>query len=225
MIEVLGTIVVVPPRGLNTRLYLDANSLARHTHWAHGVMSVFALWLGLALIAGVFAVAGARVWQRGDRRSMLALVMSGIASVVVLGANQLIGTGIGELRPYTAHPHVLVLVQRTGDFAFPSDHAVVAGALAVGVLFASRQLGLVAGVLAVLVALARVYVGAHYPGDVVVGLLLGGCVSFMFARFGTWSLGPLVRRTPGSRTGNVLGRAPAGESVVSGSEAEAAPMP
>ena len=44
--------------------------------------------------------------------------------------------------------------------------AVMAGAVTVGVLLANRRLGLVTAALAVLMAVTRVYVGAHFPLDV-----------------------------------------------------------
>ena len=52
----------------------------------------------------------------------------------------------------------------TKDFSFPSDHATVAGAVAGGLGIVDRRLGRIAVGLAVLMAAARVYVGAHYPG-------------------------------------------------------------
>ena len=69
------------------------------------------------------------------------------------------------------------MIDRTSDFSFPSDHALVAGAVAVALLFANRRWGIVAGVAAGLMALARVYVGAHYPGDVVAGRVFGAVVA------------------------------------------------
>ena len=67
----------------------------------------------------------------------------------------------------------------TTDFSFPSDHAVMAGAVAAGLLLAHRRLGAVAVVAAVLMAFSRVYIAAHYPWDVVAGLLLGAAVALL----------------------------------------------
>lgn len=86
--------------------------------------------------------------------------------------------------------NVHVLVDKTTDFSFPSDHATTAGAVAVGLLFANRRWGIVASALAVLTAFTRVYVGAHYPSDVVAGLALGGIV----AAAGWFTIVPVLTR-------------------------------
>lgn len=77
-----------------------------------------------------------------------------------LGIGQLIGSAVDRLRPYEAMTNVHVLVDKTTYFSFPSDHATAVGAVAVGLLFANRRWGIVATVLALLMAFTRVYVGA-----------------------------------------------------------------
>ena len=69
------------------------------------------------------------------------------------------------------------MVDKSTDPGFLSDHAVMAGAVAVGLVFAVRRIGVLMIAAAVLMAFARVYVGAHYPGDVVAGLAFGGVVA------------------------------------------------
>jgi membrane-associated phospholipid phosphatase len=55
----------------------------------------------------------------------------------------------------------------------------MAGAAAAGLWLVSRRLGAVATVAALLMAASRVYICAHYPWDVVVGLLVGAAVSLL----------------------------------------------
>jgi membrane-associated phospholipid phosphatase len=55
----------------------------------------------------------------------------------------------------------------------------MAGAVAAGVWLVSRRLGLLATVAALLMAFTRVYVGAHYPGDVAIGLIFGAVVTLL----------------------------------------------
>jgi membrane-associated phospholipid phosphatase len=174
---------------LNDRLFLAVNEMARDTAWLHGTAVAFAKY-GVVLFA-LALVVGAVYYGRGSSRALAAAVWAGIATLVAVAVNQPIGNAFGEHRPYAAHPHALLLISPTSDFSFPSDHAVMAGAVAAGVWIVSRRLGAVVAVLAVLMAAARVYVGAHYPGDVVVGLALGAMVSCV----GWWVLGDLLTRT------------------------------
>jgi membrane-associated phospholipid phosphatase len=55
----------------------------------------------------------------------------------------------------------------------------MAGAAAAGLWLVSRRLGLIAVVAAVVMAFARVYIAAHYPWDVVAGLVLGALVALI----------------------------------------------
>ncbi|WP_098956976.1 phosphatase PAP2 family protein [Pseudonocardia sp. N23] len=84
---------------------------------------------------------------------------------------------IGRARPCAAMPDAQVLLPCSTDYSMPSDHAVIAGALVVGLWILQRRLGVVAAVLALLLAFSRVYVGVHYPTDVAVGLLFGAAVA------------------------------------------------
>lgn len=162
-----------PP--IDETLFTSVQQFARATPWLHGVLVGYALY-GIAVFAAllVWAVVAAR---RGSDRDLAAAGWAGLATVVAVAVNQPVGALVGEARPYATHPEALVLVSRTSDFSFPSDHAVMAGAAAVGLLIASRRVGWWAVGAAVLMAFARVYVGAHYPQDVLAGLALGGLVA------------------------------------------------
>ena len=161
---------------LNETLFDQINALARATAWLHGVIIAYA---GYGVV--VFALLlGAGWWlarRSGEPRRVAAVVCAGAGTLLAVGINQPIVDTVHEARPYTDHPGVLVLASRSADFSFPSDHAVMAGAVAVGLVFVSRRPEPRAGVAALVMAFARVYIAAHYPVDVAVGLALGAAVA------------------------------------------------
>jgi undecaprenyl-diphosphatase len=192
----VGNTSVLWPRGLNTRWYLDLNQLARHTAWAHSFMHTWALWLGPVALSVVFLIAYGVAWYRGRPNITSALFLGGVGTLTALGVNLLIAHTARELRPYDTLPHVLVLVARANDFSFPSDHSVVAGGLTVAVTVAAllarrtrpasaplsrtlTRLALLNGMLGVFLCVGRVYVGAHYPGDVIAGYVISGSITLL----------------------------------------------
>jgi membrane-associated phospholipid phosphatase len=168
---------MTPLRSLDDRLLTDVNGFARSTGWLHGVVLGYATY-GVVLFA-VLLVVGVLVSRTGSNRDLAAAGWACLATLIAVGINQPVGSFIDEARPYTTHPHLLVLASRSSDFSFPSDHAVMAGAAAAGLWLVSRRLGAVATIAAVVMACARVYIAAHYPWDVVGGLLLGAAVSLL----------------------------------------------
>lgn len=64
-----------------------------------------------------------------------------------------------------------------GDWSFPSNHAAIAAAAAVAILLTDRRLGAVAVPAALLMAASRVWIGVHYPHDVLIGLVTGALVA------------------------------------------------
>lgn len=186
---------------LNDQVFLAINGFARHTPWLHAPVQAYAKYgaglFGLLLVLGLLSV------RRGPTRSLAASGWACVAVLVALAVNQPIGRLVAEPRPYAIHHGILVLAQRTSDFSFPSDHAVMAGATATGLLLFSRRLGLIAAAAAVLMAFARVYIAAHYPWDVLAGLALGGMLTWAI-----WELldGPItafagwLRDRPGVNT-------------------------
>ena len=163
---------------------------ATSTGWLHGFMEFMAkdgiVLLAVALLAG---------WWLGRRdhspRRVAIAVWSALAALVALALVQPISSAAAEQRPFVNHPEVHKLIAHSADFGFPSDHATVAGAIAVGLLFLSWRLGLVTALVALLISFSRVYVGVHFPQDVAAGLALGAVVAVI----GIFLVVPVLTRT------------------------------
>jgi len=189
-----------PLRRLDDQLLLAINSFARHTTWLHAPALAYAKY-GLVLFALLLA-AGVLISRRAPSRVLAAAGWACLSTLIALGVNQPLGHLFAEARPYATHPQILRLADVTTDFSFPSDHAVMGGAVAAGLLLVNRRLGVLAALAAALMAVARVYIGAHYPWDVLGGLAFGSIVTvlgWLLLRRPLTAVTTWLRRQPGLR--------------------------
>jgi len=159
-----------------TTLFLDVNTFARDTPWLHAPMADYADY-GIVLFAGLLLAGWWIARRRGTTAAMVTALWAPIGMLLAVAVNQPIVAAVDEARPYTTLHHILVLAHQSTDPSFPSDHATMAGAVTVGLLLVSWRLGLLAAFAAVVMAFARVYIGAHYPHDVLAGLALGALIA------------------------------------------------
>lgn len=138
----------------------------------------------------MFVVVGlvlAAIWRRP---SFLVLLLA--ADFTADGLSYALRQAIGRERPPLVYPEPKPLVDVPHSGAFPSGHASMAFACATVLAWASPRLGLPAFVLAAAIAWSRVYVGVHWPLDVLGGALLGvlvGTVLVFLARRGRFGAG------------------------------------
>jgi undecaprenyl-diphosphatase len=119
-------------------------------------------------------------WPRRRLPRREGAVAATAAAGVALLINQPITHWVDRARPYVAHPgHAHLLISRSHDPSFPSDHATGAFAIATAVWFYDRVSGAVLFGLAALLAFSRVFVGTHYPGDVIAGAAIGAAVALV----------------------------------------------
>ena len=185
---------------LDDQLLLAVNGFARDTPSLHSAFVDYGKY-GLVVFAALL-LAGLVAARSRTSAALAATGWAAVATLLALAVNQPLGHLVAEARPYVTHPTILRLADRTTDFSFPSDHAVMAGAVAAGLTIAHRRLGALAWVAALLMAFTRVYIGAHYPWDVVAGLVLGALIALVgwlvLRRPLTW-LTSWLRDQPGVR--------------------------
>jgi undecaprenyl-diphosphatase len=121
----------------------------------------------------------------GDRRTKaLALGLSAvfIVGIVAGEAAKDIVARARPYNPYVLNPLLEPIIPRVpidADFSFPSGHAVIVSIGAVFALatFRKRWVSILLTLEAAMVCISRVYVGAHYPTDVVAGVALGASIA------------------------------------------------
>jgi undecaprenyl-diphosphatase len=171
-----------------------------------GVANDGLLWLA---VLAVIAVLGGKV---GRWAALAGLVALGVGAAT----SDILKELTAQARPFLVLSDVHLAIDPPDSYSFPSGHATSAFATSSGVIFTHRRLlgrvphwdwGLLA--LAGAVAYSRVYVGVHYPSDVLVGVVLGTFIGWTVATTIAWRsrkprgarLSASTRRNSGRRDG------------------------
>jgi len=157
---------------MDYRVYHAIDVFVRHHHWLGNVFNVVETW-GTLLIA----IAAGALWllarpQAGPKWKLAAasgLAAGGLAFLV----NQVIHAAWDRPRPYETHVGLYHPHAHSTDASFPSDHASAAFGIAFGILLYDAVAGSLFLAGAILIGAGRVIIGAHYPGDVLAGVLIG----------------------------------------------------
>jgi undecaprenyl-diphosphatase len=112
---------------------------------------------------------------------MATILASAVGIVASYLVNSVIKNLVKEVRPChtLSAAHTVLACDPLNDYSFPSNHSVVAGAIAAGAFFIKKILGIIASIAAFFIGFSRVYVGAHYPHDVLAGWLVGILVTMV----------------------------------------------
>lgn len=130
-----------------------------------GITHTAGVWIGLPLL-----VTAVVLWRRSQKEKAVLILVSLVGAVFI---NILLKMLFARPRPDVFPPLVV-----EHSYSFPSGHTMAAiafyGLLAI-LLWQSRHRfwALLSGIWVILVALSRIYLGAHYPSDVLASLALG----------------------------------------------------
>lgn len=141
--------------------------------WLGTIEKLGAVWVALALLIG---------WRRrlGLPRTLGLALLTALATLAADSLSFLIKDLTHRTRPFVAHRsiHPLYVVHSS---SFPAGHAATAFAGAVLLSLVAKRLAPALLALAALIALSRIYVGVHYPTDVLAGAALGAAVGALAA--------------------------------------------
>ncbi len=163
------------------KLFLRINEQVGKRPIVDGLMIFFARWL-------IYILVGLYLWFMIEATSNRALAEAylsslGIVLIGMFGIHWLIARMVKRPRPHVEFPRSMQLVNPLQNYkSFPSDHTAVAFLFAI---ISTTQIGFPIGigfiVLAFFIAISRVYVGVHYPRDIIGGMISGILFSFVVA--------------------------------------------
>ena len=150
---------------MNMELFRLINNLANKNAILDGIMIFFSKYVPyifMAVIAIVFILGITK--KNFDYRKVA--VNTFVITVINLVLSFIIGGIYYVDRPFV-HNEVNLLFTHTKDASYPSDHATGTMSIALGLGKYNKSLSIILTILSVIVGFSRVYVGHHYPMDII----------------------------------------------------------
>lgn len=121
------------------------------------------------------------MWFRNNFYKKI-ILYAGISAGVTLFINRIIQLFYFKPRPFIFH-RVRLLIPSKNNSSFPSKHTALAFAVATSVLFHQRFIGSIMWLLAILTGFSRIWVGHHYPFDIIGSAVIGSLTSVIINKF------------------------------------------
>jgi undecaprenyl-diphosphatase len=135
----------------------------------------------------VWVVFALLLWLPGDARTRTYAVLSVVTLVIAEGAiNLVLKPSIHRERPYVRNRLSALLVKTPDRHSWPSGHAGSSMAAAIVLAVATWPWGIAFLLFAFVVGYSRVYVGVHYPTDVVSGYVVGALTAAAVLALTIW---------------------------------------
>ena len=162
-----------------------------HAHLRFAALTPVMRLLSLLGDKGIFWIALTVVLLIFKKTRRVGIYCAASMILTFLVVNCAIKPLVARVRPYDLFTEIQILAHAEHDFSFPSGHSANSFAVA-WILFrmTPKKYGVPAVVLAALIAFSRLYVGVHYPTDV----LAGTAIAILLAEVCLYALRRLERR-------------------------------
>ncbi|MBO1628212.1 undecaprenyl-diphosphatase [Bacillus arachidis] len=119
-------------------------------------------------------------WFTQSRKNKMMIIQAMVAFVTAEIIGKLAGKFHLNYQPFAVLPDVNKLVDHAVDNSFPSDHTILFFSICFSFWLVRKKTGSLLLTLAFCVAISRIWVGVHYPFDVITGALIG-IISALFS--------------------------------------------
>jgi undecaprenyl-diphosphatase len=163
---------------MNMEIFRLINNLANKNTVLDKIMIFFSKdvpYIFMAVIAIVFILGVVKKNEEYRKASVNAFVIT----VINLILSFIIGSIYYVDRPFV-HNKVNLLMPHSADASFPSDHATGTMSIALGLGKYNRILGVIMTILSIIVGFSRVYVGNHYPLDVIGAYIMALITNYLY---------------------------------------------
>ncbi len=169
----------------NINLFFQIYNLNNHSILLDKLMLFGATYLIYTTILLMFVLA-----FEGKTRERKAIILAVLAIPIAILLIKVIHIFINEPRPFVTY-QFLPLADNTPDASFPSRHATIASLIAFSYVYFKSKWSTLFLIIMIWIGISRIYVGVHYPLDIIGGFLVGigsliiakQIVSFLKVRF------------------------------------------
>lgn len=163
---------------MNEQLFYFLNSFAGKYPWLDTAIVFSAETLGIIVLIGVVVFLLSHEHRKLGMHNIIVILL---AAGAAWGATQVIKYAYPSPRPFVALSDVTQLIQHGNMDSFPSGHAAFFAALATVMFFYHKKLSAFLALLAVVIGMARVAAGVHWPVDILAGFIVGvGVAAFVY---------------------------------------------
>ena len=158
---------------MNEQIFHFFNNFAGQNAYLDFVLIFLSNWFGYLLLGGLSVFL---VFHKDKKQGVRDLFVVLAAAVAAYALSKVIKMLVPNPRPFEVLSDAHVLYIHGGGDSFPSGHATFYMSLAASLFFYHRKLALVYFVGALIIGLARIAVGVHWPFDILGGWVLGGVI-------------------------------------------------